>query len=151
VALIVLAFLAGSAAGLLLCFFALRGMVDRRSDTRLKTWQDEAVAERIEISLQRSRAVLRGQMVEHLVPLFDEFTFGHMADARFLGKPVDFIVFDGYSELKAGTIDRLREIVFVDVKTGKSRLSSVERSIRNCVEAGRVRLVVVDHPQAAHR
>jgi predicted Holliday junction resolvase-like endonuclease len=143
-----LAFLLGLAAGLVACFLALRGPVARRVETRLAVWQDDQTARRIEASLQRSRAVLRGQMVEHLVPMFDEFTFGHMADARFLGKPVDFIVFDGYTEAKAGTIDRLREIVFIDVKTGKSRLSPVERCIRDCVETGRVRLVVIDRPRS---
>jgi predicted Holliday junction resolvase-like endonuclease len=142
-----LTFLVGLAIGLLACFALLKGGISRRAEAHLKVWQDEQVSVRTEASLQRSRAVLRGQMVEHLVPMFDEFTFGHIADARFLGKPVDFIVFDGYTEVKAGTIDRLREIVFIDVKTGKSQLSPVERCLRDCVEAGRVRLAVIDRPR----
>jgi predicted Holliday junction resolvase-like endonuclease len=142
-----LAFLVGLVVGLLACFALLKEGISRRAEAHFERWQDEQVSLRTEASLQRSRAVLRGQMVEHLLPMFDDFTFEHIADARFLGKPVDFIVFDGYTEVKAGTIDHLREIVFIDVKTGKSQLSLVERCLRDCVEAGRVRVVVIDRPR----
>lgn len=54
-------------------------------------------------------------------------------DSRFLGSPVDFVVFAG---LREG--DEVEEIVFVEVKTGKSRLSRREQSVRRAVEEGRV-------------
>jgi predicted Holliday junction resolvase-like endonuclease len=51
-----------------------------------------------------------------------------------LGSPVDLVVFDGMDE------DALREIVFVEIKTGASAtLSARERRIRDTVRAGRVR------------
>jgi predicted Holliday junction resolvase-like endonuclease len=147
-ALTALTILAGMVAGLLAGWTLLRGRIARSARSRLEQRQLDIVERRTEASLVRSRAVLLGQMVEHVVPLSDQFPFDHMADARFLGKPVDFIVFDGYTEAKEGQIDRLREIVFIDVKTGRSRLSAVERGVRACVEAGRVRLVVVDRWRA---
>ncbi|MGI8750892.1 MAG: Holliday junction resolvase-like protein [Acidimicrobiales bacterium] len=65
------------------------------------------------------------------------------ADARFLGKPVDYVVFDGYAEVRAGARDHLRQIVFVDVKTGRAGLSKAERRIKACVESGAVHGLVL--------
>ena len=82
-------------------------------------------------AIQQSRAVTRGQMYEQLVPYLPEFPF-NPKDAQFLGKPVDFVVFDGLDE------GRVRSVVFVEVKTGASRLTSRERLVRDAIRAGRV-------------
>jgi predicted Holliday junction resolvase-like endonuclease len=83
-------------------------------------------------AVKRSRAVLTGQIGEQLAPFFPDFPCDP-ADARFLGKPVDYIVFSG---LSAGMP---REVVFVEVKTGDARLSAAEKALKETVEAGRVR------------
>ena len=82
-------------------------------------------------AINRSQAVILGKVAEHLAPLMGSFEY-NPKDCRFLGSPVDFIVFDGLSE------GDLREIVFVEVKTGSSRLSRRERSVRDCVESREV-------------
>jgi hypothetical protein len=61
-------------------------------------------------AVQQSRAVTRGQMYEQLVPYLPDFPF-NPKDAQFLGRPVDFVVFDGLDE------GDLRRIVFVEVWT----------------------------------
>lgn len=88
-------------------------------------------------ALAQSRAVLRGQVAEQIAPLLGEFPFDP-ADARFLGHPIDFVVFDGL----ASEEDEL-EVVLVEVKTGNARLTKREAAIRDAVEAGRVRFEVV--------
>ena len=45
------------------------------------------------------------------------------SEARFLGAPVDYVIFDG---LGSGL---LREVVLVEVKTGKSKLTPNEREV----------------------
>jgi predicted Holliday junction resolvase-like endonuclease len=82
-------------------------------------------------AIQRSLAVTAGKVYEQLVPYLPNFPFDPK-DVRFLGSPVDFVVFDG---LSAGDVTR---IVFVEVKTGDAALSSRERRIRDAVEASRV-------------
>lgn len=83
-------------------------------------------------AVKRSRAVSLGKAVEHLVPFMPDFPY-EPGDARFLGSPVDFVVFAGLRET-----DEVSEIVFVEVKTGRSKLSSREQSVRRAVEEGRV-------------
>lgn len=87
-------------------------------------------------ALQASRAVVRGQVSEQLAPLLDGFPF-EPADARFLGQPIDYVVFDGLSA------DEELEIVLVEVKTGGARLSARETAVRDAVRAGRVRFETV--------
>lgn len=82
-------------------------------------------------AIQQSRAVTRGQMYEQLVPHLPNFDF-NPKDARFLGQPVDFVVFDGLDE------GDLRRIVFVEVKTGESKLTKRERLIRDAILEGRI-------------
>ena len=85
---------------------------------------------RAEGALQ-SRAIVRGQIYEQLVPYLPGFRF-NPKDAQFLGRPVDFVVFDGLDE------GELRRIVFVEVKTGGAKLTTRERLVRDAIRDGHV-------------
>ena len=94
-------------------------------------------------SVDRSRAVLKGKMAEQMAPLLPGFTYWP-ADARFLGDPIDYVVFDGYSACKDNHTDGSDiEVVILDIKQGKSRLTREQRRIAEAVAAGRVRFEVV--------
>jgi len=82
-------------------------------------------------AVRQSRAVITGKVAEQLVPWLPAFPF-HPGDARFLGSPVDLVVFDG---LDAGA---LRRIVLVEIKTGRAGLTARERQVRTAVQEGRV-------------
>ena len=85
-----------------------------------------------EDAVKRSRSVLNGQLSEQFAAFFPGFP-ADPTESRFVGKPVDFVAFPG---LSSGTVD---EVLFVEVKTGNSALSKVERSLRNAVEKKNVR------------
>jgi predicted Holliday junction resolvase-like endonuclease len=96
-------------------------------------------------ALARGRATLRGQVAEQLAPLLPDFPY-EPEDARFLGAPIDYVVFAGLSDEEGddqgesdGDPDHDVEIVFLEVKTGNARLSEREARIRDAVRAGRVR------------
>lgn len=82
-------------------------------------------------AIKRSKAVVKGNVAEQLVPFTEAFMY-NPRDARFLGAPVDLIVFEGMTER---FIDR---IVFIEVKTGRSSLSKRERQIRDAIDLGEV-------------
>lgn len=92
-------------------------------------------------AVRRSRAIVSGQAAEQLAPWLPAFPWDP-SECRFVGKPIDFIVFCGAA---AG---RIEEVVFVEVKTGSSGLSAVERSLREAVAGGRVRYAEY-HPDRA--
>jgi predicted Holliday junction resolvase-like endonuclease len=76
----------------------------------------------------RSQAVTAGKVHEQIVPYLPGFPY-NPKDVRFLGSPVDLVVFDGLAE------GELRGIIFVEVKTGRAGLSGRERRVRTVVEA----------------
>ena len=82
-------------------------------------------------AVQRSQAVTVGKVSEQLVPLLPGFAF-NPKDARFLGSPVDLVVFDGLND---GTV---RQVVFIEVKTGAAGLSPRERQVRDAILEKRV-------------
>lgn len=143
----ILAVVAGVVLGAVVAGRLLAGVAARSADRRLGAAKRRESAALVSASRRRSDAVLRGQVSEAVVPLFAAFPYD-ASDARFLGKPIDYVVFDGYSEVRSGLRDDLREIVFLDVKTGAAGLSLVERRIRDCVEEGRVtcEAVTIEEP-----
>lgn len=131
----ILLLVALAAAAVVIVMLLIRHAVYR--STHGYTESDIASARRD--SLARSRNVVSGKVQEHLVPFFPEFLgVFNPRDARFLGSPIDFIVFNG---LNGG--EECREVVLVEVKTGKSPLSKRERQVRDAVEAGRVSYGVI--------
>lgn len=117
-------------AGVLLSFAVGYAWAWLRSRNRF----EEAVEERKEEALKQSRAVIGGKVAEQMSPVIPGFP-GRVSEARFLGDPIDYVVFDGLDEKN---IDR---VTFVEVKSGESHLSEQERHLRDAVQNGRVRWV----------
>jgi predicted Holliday junction resolvase-like endonuclease len=84
-----------------------------------------------EDAVQRSQAITTGKVHEQLIPYLPVFPY-NPKDVRFLGSPIDLVVFDGLAE------GRVRRIIFLEVKTGGSGLTSRERCVRDVVRAGEV-------------
>jgi predicted Holliday junction resolvase-like endonuclease len=82
-------------------------------------------------AVQRSQAVTVGKVSEQLLPYLPGFRF-NPKDARFLGSPVDLVVFDGLAE------GELRGVWFLEVKTGNAALSTRERQVRDAILEKRV-------------
>jgi predicted Holliday junction resolvase-like endonuclease len=84
-----------------------------------------------EDAVRRSQAVTAGKVHEQLIPYLPVFPF-NPKDVRFLGSPIDLVVFDGLAE------GQLRRVVFLEVKTGGAGLTNRERCIRDVIQAGEV-------------
>lgn len=114
-----------------------------RRIVKLQADHEEALAYVRQLSVNRSRAVLKGKMAEQMAPMLPGFNY-LPADSRFLGDPIDYVIFNGYTSTKDNHegIDDL-EVVLVDIKQGKSGLSYGQRQIARAVANGRVRFEVV--------
>ena len=86
-------------------------------------------------AIKRSKAVIGGQVLEQVAPFLPGFPC-NPGDARFIGKPVDFIAFPGITE-----DNKVHEVLLIEVKTGKSALSGREKEVKRAVAEGRVRYV----------
>lgn len=82
------------------------------------------------LSSKKSSEVRTGLIAEQIAPFLTVFQHDP-SKATFIGKPIDFIVFDEEG------------IFFVEVKSGGSRLSKKQRKIRNLVQDKKVKWEVV--------
>lgn len=120
------------------------GELERLSDEKAKVlfegWRAREEETIRTDAIRRSESVTRGKITEHLVPFFPRFPYDPR-DARFLGSPVDLIVFDGLAE------GRIREIVFAEIKTSRNpSLSRREREVRDCIGERRVSYTLLQVP-----
>ncbi len=77
------------------------------------------------LSQKKSSEVRLGNIAEKLAPFLDYFSFDPEC-AHFLGQPIDYVVFE----------DDI--ITFVEIKSGKSQLSTKQRHIRDLIKAKQV-------------
>jgi predicted Holliday junction resolvase-like endonuclease len=119
---------------LVACIFLSIGIFLGIKYALLKTkheWEGKIPSIR-EDAIKRSRSVLSGQFSEQLAPYLPEFPYSP-TEVRFIGKPIDFLVFKGMDE-KA-----ISEVVFVEVKSGRSTMNSQEKALKEAILAKRVR------------
>mgnify|MGYP006339479747 FL=1 len=109
----------------------------------LELEHQQALAQAQKRSVNTSRAVLKGKMAEQLAPIMPQFEY-LPSDAKFLGDPVDYVVFDGYTDLRDGEgRPEDIEIVLIDIKSGGARLTKGQVAIAQAIQAGRVRFETV--------
>jgi len=105
----------------------------------LQLEHQQALSDAQKRSVNTSRAVLKGKMAEQFAPILPEFQY-LPSDAKFLGDPVDYVVFDGYTDFRDGdgTADDI-EVILLDIKSGGARLSKGQQAIAQAVREGRIR------------
>jgi len=113
--------------GVAIGFLAGRALTAKAKDLEFRE-REKAVRRD---SITRSRSTLSGQVLERLAPHLPDFPYDP-TELRFIGTPVDYLVFRGLS------LGAVEEIVFLEVKSGKGHLSPGQRSVRDAVKALRV-------------
>jgi predicted Holliday junction resolvase-like endonuclease len=119
----------GIGIGLVIAVLLLRIQKLRAHAEKLQ--YGEATAER---SLKQSKVSINGKVGEQIASLIPILPYNH-SDVRFLGSPVDLVVFDG---LSGGTSEI--NVVFVEARAGeKPGLNEDETRVKNAIDKKRVR------------
>jgi predicted Holliday junction resolvase-like endonuclease len=121
--------------GFILGFYYVRARItalEEKLRAEFQTWKLEAAGEIRKDSVNRSRSTLKGKIAEQMAPVLPDFGF-NPADARFIGSPVDYIIFDGLTRVADDKEDEI-QIVFMDVKKGSGALTRTQRLIKQAVE-----------------
>lgn len=80
---------------------------------------------------KRSRHVILWEVAEKVAPLMPDF-FYNPKDLVFVGKWVDYVIFDGLSNWS------LQKIVFLEVKSWKAAQNNNEKQIQKCIQQNHV-------------
>lgn len=78
---------------------------------------------------KKSSEVRTGKIAEQISPFLSDYPLDAKT-ARFIGDPIDFVHFDE------------DKVTFVEVKSGKSQLSTKQRRIRDMIKDGKVEFVI---------
>jgi predicted Holliday junction resolvase-like endonuclease len=95
-----------------------------------KEWE-ERIPQLTQESREKSREVLGGKFAENLAPYFPDFKHDP-TELKFIGEPIDYIVFKGASTKNPS------EIIFLEVKSGDANLTPVQKKWREVVENKRI-------------
>lgn len=124
----IITLIGGLIIGIVMTYYFLKARVKAQLDIWKSEFEDKIRRE----SLERSRSALKGRVGEQLAPLLPMFKY-EPSDARFIGSPVDYVIFRGHSK------EDPEGVTFVDIKTGKSaRLTPKQRSFKEVIERGNV-------------
>ncbi|NOH00944.1 MAG: hypothetical protein HND47_02675 [Chloroflexi bacterium] len=94
-------------------------------------------------SVAVSRHTIKGQIAEQMAPLLNGFDY-LPSDARFIGDPIDYVVFKGYTDLRDNRVlNDDFEVVIIDVKNNNASLSLSQRAIAKAIQEGKVKFEVV--------
>ncbi|RYZ97828.1 MAG: endonuclease [Moraxellaceae bacterium] len=143
---ITVAIIIGAIMGAVLCYLALSGTrnstVIREYEQKIQALmlaQQQETQQAVKKSLNTSRATIKGRLAEQLAPLLPEFEY-LPSDAKFLGDPVDYVIFNGYTDWRDGNLAAEDiEVILMDIKSGQARLTKGQLAIEQAVKQGRVR------------
>ena len=94
-------------------------------------------------SVAISRHTIKGQIAEQLAPLLPGFPY-LPSDSHFIGDPIDYIVFKGYTDFRDKNIlNESFEVVILDIKHNTASLTAGQKAIATAIEEGKVRFEVV--------
>ena len=108
--------------------------IDGQNEEIVKRQND---LKRFQISVDKTseeRAISSGigKILEKVLPYYKDFKLP-LSDCRFLAEPLDVIVFEGASK------NDVKNIIFMDIKTGNATLQKNQRQIRDLVAEKKVR------------
>ncbi len=121
-------------------------LIENNYQHQLDTLELEFAEEKrlaVEQAKKRSRTSqrnqIKGQLGERFTPFMGGFPY-NPSDCRFLGEPIDFIIFNNLHECSDGLVPIEEvELIIADVKTGDARLSQRQRILQYIIENGQVR------------
>jgi len=139
---VVIAILVGAVVAVFAFHFIEMQRINANHENRLR----EATEKAAEEAVKRSSFTIKGQVGERFAPFKGGFKY-EPADARFLGSPVDYVVFDGMSE------GEIKSVVLVEVKVGRLPLTPFQRQVQEAIKKGRVewRIQELEDPTATNR
>ena len=89
-------------------------------------------------AVKKSKSVIRGQISEQMLPIFPDFPYD-ISEVKFLGNPVDFILFKGMGKVAQNIEGAEIEVVIAEVKTGNAQPTKIQRAVRKALKEGRFR------------
>lgn len=122
----------------------VKDSIKRTYELEMAEWKERERKTIGSKSVQASRNTIKGQLAEQFFPFTDKCNF-RPSDLQFIGKGFDFVGIIGYTDCKdfdpslGGKRPEIKEIVFIEIKYGKSKLSAHQALIKKAIDEKKVR------------
>jgi predicted Holliday junction resolvase-like endonuclease len=143
---VLLSLAVGLLAGFLITYLLLRRSSISLAEGQFQASQASELRRIRHEELDTRRGDLKRQIGDDLGVEAESFPF-EAADARFIGHPVHYVVFDGHTEIKDRSLDSLRGVIFVSLRSDQSPAFE-SQLVEECVAAGRLRWMTMPIPFA---
>lgn len=111
-------------------------MIEREAGFQQQLDKDIKEAQKRSNNMQRN--VLKGQIGEQFTPLITDFPY-NPSDCRFLGEPIDYVIFQNLHECADGNVPiEDVHLIVAEVKTGNARLNQRQKIIKQAIQNGQV-------------
>lgn len=111
-------------------------MIQQKADFEMGLEQKIKEAKKRSNNMQRN--VLKGQIGEQFTPFIADFPY-NPSDCRFLGEPIDYMIFQNLHACSEGLADiEDVQIIIAEVKTGNARLNARQKIIKQAIANGQV-------------
>lgn len=112
---------------LILIFFVYKiGVKQGKAQTDLQ-WQQQLTSMKADIA-NNQRANIKGKVAETFAPFLAGFPF-KPSECKFLGDPIDYVVFEGLDNRD------IKGIHFLEVKSDTAKLSKHQKQIKNLIDS----------------
>ena len=112
---------------LVLIFFIYKiGVKQGKAQTEIQ-WQQQLISMRANIA-NNQRANIKGKVAETFAPFLQGFPF-KPSECKFLGDPIDYVVFEGLDERN------IKGIHFLEVKSDSAKLSKHQKHIKDLIDS----------------
>jgi predicted Holliday junction resolvase-like endonuclease len=142
------AVLVGLIAGLVLAYALLRSSARTQARGEFQAWRASELRTIRRNASTATRAEAKERVGDELASDVEEFAFA-AANARFLGDPVAFVVFDGHTEVKDRSMDTLRTVAFVAI-AASSAPPTESLLVEEYVSDGRVEWLTITAAVTEH-
>lgn len=112
---------------LILIFFIYKiGVKQGKAQTEIQ-WQQQLTSIRADIA-NNQRANIKGKVAETFAPFLQGFPF-KPSECKFLGDPIDYVVFEGLDNRD------IKGIHFLEVKSDSAKLSKHQKHIKDLIDS----------------
>ena len=112
---------------LVLIFFIYKiGVKQGRFQTELQ-WQQQLTSMRTDIA-NNQRANIKGKVAETFAPFLPNFPF-KPSECKFIGDPIDYLVFEGLEERN------IKGIHLLEVKSDSAKLSKHQKQVKEIIDS----------------
>lgn len=112
---------------LILIFFIYKIGIKQGKTQKELQWQQQLISMKADIA-NNQRANIKGKVAETFAPFLPNFPF-KPSECKFLGDPIDYIVFDGLDNRE------IKGIHFLEIKSDKAKLSKHQKQIKDLVDS----------------